>query len=274
MPLTQAQIDAMKVTNAQMASQIDALVADGPPAGFLYTQFNAAYCGNVTHYTCGIDGNGNPTTPAGVSSIIDESTPTSGRIIWGSTAEHHKVITAASGEQWGACLGYEDMSLGNFYAQQTVQADWGPVGGPYRDISSIFAVAGTGGPSCPVVLPASGTWRIRMWMWILNNDGSRARPAYSEQHFTFGVLVNNKAWQGSAPQNRSAISYQEIWWDAAGGWTRGTSPTLPWSGSAPGWGSPQEIVPTFLGSDAYGLNEGVLWQYVYPDYQTALVKGL
>jgi len=276
--MTPALVDKVRADYAQLGCSIAALDAAPPPppppvvvTNELFTRYNSAYCGNVTRYACGIDASGNACGPPMFSSTVDRSTTTFGRISWGWASEHHQIVTAPNGAQWSCFMASEDTASGNVYKYETVRADWGPLNGPYEDISRVTPVGANGAPYCPLLLPPSGTWRLRVWMFVHNVLGVRDRPCYSEQVLTFGGVVNNPAWKGEGLQKRPAISYQEAWYDTAAGWVRGTAPSLPWTQSGATW-YPADVATTFFGTDAFGMGHGVLWQYQYPDYRVALTR--
>jgi len=276
---TQAQIDQLKAWHAQGKPLIDALTPDTGPAAPVFTQFSAAYLGNLTYYRCNVDASGNPTSPSVFSHIVDQSTPSYGRIIWGASGEHHELISVGA-EQWGIVQAFENMSNGAVYGLETVKADWGPLGGPYKDINYVCpSGAPNGTPECPQVLPASGMYRIRIWLWTYNSlvdshlPPARQNPGYAEQLFTFGTQVSNPAWQGGGATTRLGLKFSEVWWDPGGGWLRGTCPRLPWVQSGTTWTVQDPGNPTYQGYEVMGLGTGIMWRYDVAGYATALTKA-
>ena len=82
----------------------------------------------------------------------------------------------------------------------------------------------------PHLVP-NAPWRLRHWV-LLGGDV----PTYYEADFYPGETAVNKCWH-SGPVSLPVIRQREVWWDARGGWVRGTG-TSPFDAN----GAP--IVPT------------------------------
>lgn len=274
---TQAQIDQLKAAHAQEGALINALTPDGPgpvppPTGELWTSYNSAYMGNCTYYPVGVDASGNPGNPpeSGGVFLSQYVGADKGMMIWGTGTEHFSVMTDArgGGEKWSAVIGYgatADPSI--LYPEEIVRCDWKNLDtGAIRDMGG-FTVGPVGGIMCPLILPASGRYKIRQWGWIHNSPtGGRVRTFYWEATYEFGLTLKNPAWTKDALTTRKAVKMEEAWWDEAG-WVRGHAPTLPWID-----GKPVDVTVTYDGWQAFAKDAGTMWKYMYSDYRVALQR--
>lgn len=77
----------------------------------------------------------------------------------------------------------------------------------------------------PVIVPAQG-FTLRQWGCIRND--TRYQPAGCEKRWfhqhrvTYAGLIYNSCWQGIGDSRRPALRQEEVWWDSAEGWKRGT----------------------------------------------------
>ena len=142
MPITQAQIDALKATNLQFTNQIAGLVADGPAPGPTLdsiTLYDGAFFGTKKFKVVGVSQNGvayppprpdwgtNPTyTCAPGASPIAKPGDVTGTAAWNPTSmEYHRVPAALlAGQQWLWIDGYGPADGSAFYPVETTRADW------------------------------------------------------------------------------------------------------------------------------------------------------
>lgn len=280
---TQAQIDSLKTSYAQLGLLIGQLAPDAPtpapvpqPAGELWTAFQSAFLGTKKYQPVAVDASGKPLTPivpgSGYSSTYVDATH--GLVTWGTAIEHHAIVAGPGGELWALVEGYgstTDASI--LYPEEVVKCDWTNLDtGLVRDMSS-FTAGPVGGIMCPLQLPASGRYRLRQWGWVWNSrQGARVRPFYWQCDYEFGLQIANPAWTQDAQTTRLAIKYAEAWWDRDAGWLPdlliGTPPT-PWNGD-----QPVEIPPLiYAGYRAFGKGAGTLWRNDFPAYRVSLASA-
>jgi hypothetical protein len=271
MPISQAQIDAMKATNAQMASQINALVADPAPALDSVTLYDGSFFGSKGFRVVAVSQNGvayglprpvwaaDPTyTCAPTRSPLAKAGDICGVSVWGSPEYHRVPVATVAGQQWLFIDGYGPSDGSAFYPVEIVAADWINL-----DTNTSITVippgpAPQGQPYMPALVPASGHFRMRTWGWIWNSmTAGRAYQFYWEGTFTFGQNILNVAWLGDAQKTKPAFTMSEGWW-AQGVWTRATG-TDPFDAG----GNPVVPTITYLGYNVNAKNVGTMWVYSY-----------
>jgi FG-GAP-like repeat len=107
-------------------------------------------------------------------------------------------------------------------------------------------------------------YMIQVWGNIHNIDGSFANRFFWQARYTFAPSVANSCWQGTGSNVRPALKQEEVWWDAVGGWLRGTGNlATPTNGPFVGNAARPEPDATGLimtGFSYLALNAGHLWQ--------------
>jgi hypothetical protein len=280
MPLTQAQIDAMKVTNEQMTAEINALVADGPgPSPVLdsITLYDGAFFGTKAFKVVGVSQNGNaypPPRPAWGqnptytckpgSSPMAKPGDVTGTATWSaSSMEYHRVpAVPLVGQQWLWIDGYGTADGSAFYPVETTRADWVNLAtGVVTDVTPP-GPAPQGQPYMPALVMASGHFRIRIWGWIWNSmTAGRSGLFYWEGDFTYGTTMQNVAWKGDAQTTKPVIKISEGWWNGGhtGAWIDWSSGTSPYDASD----NPIVPVVTYNGFNTNARGAGTMWVFSY-----------